>query len=333
MAKTFVQLYKWLVPGWLLWGDGDGVLRSLSELVDENVQRSRDGMTRRFPSYAAAAGDDEALTKLGKARGIPRGRAEAAEHYAARLVEWRYPRGHRVRGSAFALLTQVSEYFGGVQCWTVDANGTRHGRSAEGEDAVTYGQPWTWDDRPSSEWSRFWLVVDGSSFAAARSALGVGSIGQTGLTFDDVRAIRAMLEGRAWRPAGTQGVWLVLSLDPLLGPFVDTFDASFDASFGDDTFPVPNVTWQHWSRNDAGTQVAARDGAFRYLSLDPDYTSQYAGDATNFPAAMRMPTGAIYAGDGTSIPAAVPMLRGGTYVGDATNFPAAIPLVDDGDPL
>jgi hypothetical protein len=324
MAKNFVQLYRWLVPGWLRWGEGDGVLLSLSQLLDEYTMRLRDGIARRFPSYAADANDDVALAMIGKDRGIIRGRSETTEHYAARLVEWRYPRGHRVRGSAFALLTQISEYFGGVQCWTVDANGTRHARSAAGEEYFDYGSAWDWDDRPDEEVYRFWVVLDGSSFAGEQPDFGDptlwadagGTIGQTGVAAEDVRAMRRLMTGRAWRPAGTQPMWVIVTLTPILGT----------------TLPAPDATWKNWSRNVGGTQVATRSPLYRYWSLDPEHTSQYAGDPDNYPQEMEVAGLGSYSGSLDNFPATITLAGGVGYAGNPNSFPAYITLPDDGSP-
>lgn len=345
MAKNFVALYRWLVPGWLRWGEGDGILKSISQLIDEYVLRLRDGITRRFPSYAAAALDDDALALIGRDRGIIRGRNETAAHYAARLVEWRYPRGHRVRGSAFALLTQISEYFGGVQCWTIDANGTRHGRGPTGDEYFDYGHPWTWDDRPPSEWSRFWIVIDGSSFAAAHpdfgdpdlwgGALGTPgyTVGQTGVAFEDVQALRRLMSGRAWRPAGTQPMWVIVTLAPILGPFASPFDASFDDTFGDaPQLPTPDASWARWSKDAEGTRIASRSALYRYWSLDPDHTSYYAGDPSKYPQDIAVAGAGSYSGSLSNWPAAIMLAGGAEYAGSSSNYPAYIRLLDDGDP-
>ena len=117
-----------MVPAWLYSGDGGLVLQSLAQLQDDYAARARAALEMRFPSRAA----DDALAELGRDRAIPRGRTETSAHYAARLIAWRYPRGHRTRGSAFALLEQVSEYFGGILAKTRDVAGNVFTRTAAG---------------------------------------------------------------------------------------------------------------------------------------------------------------------------------------------------------
>lgn len=234
MANRFRTLYRHLVPGWLLGEgpetedndqrDGEKVLYSLSLMLDAISERLRLGLLARFPSYA----ENDALNLIGRNRGIPRGRSESRDHYAARLRAWRYPRGHRARGSAFALLEQVSEYFGGCRCYTIDVKGNKHERAADGTESYSYGNPWNWDGVWSSGQprTRFWIVVDlstaDSSFTEyppigdASWAVPVGSLERTcidGLTYSDGRALRRLVEPpRAWKPAGTRAEYVIYSL-------------------------------------------------------------------------------------------------------------------------
>ena len=341
VRKTFERAFRFLVPAWLTEGHGDAVLRSLTRQIDENVDRFREGLNARFPTRAVNTSG--ALELIGQDRGLIRGRAETAAHYAARLVAWRYPRGHRVRGSAFALLNQVSEYWGGVACQTIDANETLHERDEDGNERFEYGHSWTWD--VVAGWSRFWIVVDGSSFADEHPDLGdpdlwggaLGTsgytIGQTGVQFEDVQAIRRLLTGRAWRPAGTQPEWLVLTIDPLLSLGIRTFDETFEETFGDPQI-VPDASWAHWSKqNGSGVQVATRDPRCRYWSLDPEHNNTYAGDPDLYCVAMTMPGGGTYAGDPDTYPASLTLYDGSTYAGNPASFPAALRLPDDGDPI
>src|SRR6187455_2560539 len=109
MARTFRQLFRWLVPSWLAGEgattedepaehhDGEKVLLSLAVIKDAWLESLRQGLNARFPSR----GPETALALIGRDHGIVRGRDETAAHYAERLIAWRYPRGHRVRGSAY----------------------------------------------------------------------------------------------------------------------------------------------------------------------------------------------------------------------------------------
>ncbi len=238
-------------------------------------------------------------------------------------MRWRYPRGHRVRGSAFALLEQVCEYWGaGVSAYTIDASGNRYDRSVDGTETYTPGEPWDWDT--SDALGRFWLVIKGTPAAETPdfgdAALWGGelatpgyAVGMTVWTPDDTQAMRRLMQPPAWKPAGSRAMWIVVSLDG--------------------TEPTPNDAWEHWSENVAGVQVASRDSAFRYVSLTPSATSLYAGDPTLFAEESPLPDGTSYAGDPDSTAAwgAITLPDGSTYSGDPTSYPLSARLLDDGE--
>ncbi len=318
----FRDLYQYLVPAWLHNGQGGAVLYSLTALIDAQAQKARDSLTCRFPRRASASAN--ALT--GADRGIPRGRAETDAHYAARLVRWRWPRGHRTRGSAFAWLEQVAEYWGGLPVESVDASGNRFSRTAAGVESAAHGTAWTWDAEPAENWARFWGIIDGrGAFTAHPSnwddAYGGTwdpdsdfTIGQLGVLPGDADALRAMLTGRrAWKPAGTQAEWLIVLIDA--------------ASV------TPDATWARWSRVDeGGVRVETRSSSARYWRLR-DAVNTYAGDPTLWSGATLPGSGAYYEGDATSWPASADGPDGTTYTGDATSWPASALLPDDGDHL
>jgi len=271
MAYTFRKVMKWLVPGWAYSGEGAAKLDSWAWTLDDGVARLREGATARFPSYSA----DDALALLGDDRGIPRGRDETSEHYASRLLRWRSPRGHRVRGNAFALLEQVAEYWGIADSGTLrtyDCSGNIF-RLDGGVEYSSHGSAWRWDSRSAAEWSRFWLEItstlpgvtyapDFGDPALWGGALGTPgyAVGVVGATSADFQAMRDLLYGgHSWRPAGTQPEWLTLG-------------------FG--LSPEPAGAYEHWSLDNAGAREATRDGWFRYVSLDVAYNNTYAGDAS-----------------------------------------------------
>lgn len=307
MARSFRQLFRHIVPSWLIEGDGEAVLYSISLLIDAADERIRQGLNARFPSRTV----DSANELTGRDRGILRGRDEASAHYAQRLIKWRYPRGHRVRGNAFALLEQFSEYWGGVDCWTIDSNGNRHDRTADGVESYSYGNAWDWGD---GGLARFWVVLDLSATAAAQDDYGA-TWGQTGATYNDASALRGLMGGKhPWKPAGSRAEWVIVKLD------------------ASDPDPVPDDTWLHWSQNVAGTQTPTRDSAYRYWSLTPERNNVYAGDPDNFPETFLAIGGGTFDGDPTSFPTAITRTDGTPYAGNPDNFPALLRLVDDGDP-
>lgn len=323
MAFRFRDLARFLLPGnYTEEGtDGEKITYSLTRLVDAFYDIDRAGLEARFPSLAG----DSALALIGGDRQIPRGRAEASANYAQRLIAWRYPRGHRVRGNAFALLEQISAYFGGgFKLSTVDTHPLQYVREADGtESAATYGPPWDWDGPVAfGRWARFWIFVDGTNLITPTPdygdpALYGGSLGNTayalghgGVSADDVNAIRRLFRGRSWNPAGTRAEWAIVSFD------------------GSD--PAPDGTWGRWSKDDGtGNYVAARDPAFRYWALSPS-VNVYSGDPTLCPTSAYVAAlGSPYAGEPSSFPLTC-TTGAGTYGGDPTKFALSAKLVDDG---
>lgn len=325
MALTFRALFRWMLPGnYHAEGtDGEKVLYSFSLLVDAFDSINRERLTARFPSYAG----ESALALIGADRGIPRGRAETKEHYANRLIAWRYPRGHRVRGNGFALLEQISEYFGGgFAMHTEQTNGMQFVRAADGTESTTEVGGWDWDSLTVPDWltrwARFWIVIDGSSLITPTPDYGDPALyggghgdssyalGHVGISADDVNAIRKLFRGRAWKPAGTRAMWAIIS---------------FDGSQ-----PVPEGAWGLWARDDGfGNYEAARPSTFRYWALDPT-ALLYAGDPTKFPLSADMPGGGTYAGDPDSFPTSSALVSALTYTGNPASWPTSARLVDDG---
>lgn len=144
---TFRAIYKKLTAWWQHEGEGDLLLQALALVKDASLERMKAGLEARFPSLAGKS----AQALIGADRAIRRGRVESDATYARRLKKWRYPRGHRVRGNAFALLDQIWAYFAsddktGIYCWTIDAHGNRHTRDVDGTESYSYGNAWNWDD-------------------------------------------------------------------------------------------------------------------------------------------------------------------------------------------
>jgi hypothetical protein len=315
VARNYRQVVDYLTPAWLREGEGGAILYVLNLLLDVSSGKLRAGLEARFPSRAG----ESAAALIGQDRGLLRGRTETLEHYAARLAVWRYPRGHRVRGSAFALLTQLREYFGGGKAWSIDASGTRHDIDSDGVESYSYGGAWTWDSVAASEWGRFWVGLASDDLSEQPSfddpdlwgsAIGNPNytIGVQGLTTYDVTAIRGLLMGRAWKPAGTVAEWLILL----------------------DGTPTTDATYAQWSKTSTGVRVAARDSAFRYVSLDPDRNNTYAGDPTDYAAEVTMPDGSTYVGDATNWHATITMPDGSTYTPDSSVYDTQVLLPDDG---
>jgi len=315
--RSFRQLLRFLLPYWALDDEaGGGLSYSLAAMVDVQVERARSGMEQRFPSRAGPA----ALSLIGRDRLIARGRDETDAHYASRLAAWRYPRGHRVRGNVFALLEQVSEYFGGtLAMYGIDYSGNIRARAADGTESYSYGNTWDWGY--TSGWARQWLVIDGSTLfreqpdwgdaALWGGALGVAGtcIGIRGSSAEDWRAIERLLRGQhRWLPAGTQGEWLVVMLDG--------------------STPVPDSSWLKWGKLSGSDYIPARDPDGRYVAMRAALKN-YAGD-TDWANQSITSLGTID-GDPTDWPDTVTMPDGSEYTPDDTDFSATITLPDDGD--
>lgn len=224
---SFRKAFRKLVPSWLSTGDGELILATMGIVKDMFMDRLRQGLEARFPTRTGPS----ALALTGADRGIPRGRSETAAHYAQRLLRWRHPRGHKTRGSAFALLEQVSEYWGGMFCRTIDVAGNQFQRTADGVESVVHGLTWDWDGNGVAEHFRFWLVLypvpeteirawgtwDDMAllYPTIADAEAAGILwGQSGATFDDVKALGRLFKvPRPWKPAGTYTDYAVVVLE------------------------------------------------------------------------------------------------------------------------
>lgn len=320
--KALRKIFKFLVPHWLSAGEGELVLFSLAIIKDFYLERLRQGTDARFPTRSHAS----ALALTGKDRGIIRGKDEADACYAVRLVEWRYPRGHRIRGGAYALLNQASAYFGGdLFSATIDVSGNLNERLADGTETTTHSTAWDWDDTGKSpNWARFWLRLDLADIGVVAwpdfgdpdlwggdLCIAGTTIGFDGISSDDADAIRGLITAdRSWKPAGTRAEWVYTDLSGA---------------------PVsPDGTWLNWSKNTAGRQVATRPDSARFWSLSPAINNNYAGDATNFPSEIDMPDGTTYT-PSEVYSASITLPDGTTYTGNPAAFKSSIQLVDDGD--
>lgn len=321
--RNFRQIFKFLLPAHFTTGEGELVLIALSAVKDIFLTRIRAGLEARFPTKAGPSAN--ALT--GADRGIIKGRSETDAHYANRLVSWRYPKGHRVRGNGPALLEQIWEYFGGgFALNTEQHNAKQWHRAADGTETVATVGGWDWDSATledwNDKWARFWIVIDGTTLIEAAPDFGDAdlyggslgnsayAVGHTGVSADDVIAIRKLFRGRAWKPSGTRAMWAIVSLNG--------------------TTPNPEGAYERWARDDgAGNFEAARDTVNqRYWALDPT-AALYSGDPALFPISADMPGGGTYGGDATVFPASA-TFNGTVYAGNPALFPTSARLIDDG---
>jgi hypothetical protein len=322
--RRFRNIFRFLAPSWLTEGEGELVLFSLGLIKDAFVERMDQGVNGRFPTRSSST----ALALTGKDRGIIQGRTETNEHYATRLVAWRFPRGHRVRGSAFAVLEQISEYFGGTRVASIDVTGNYYEREADGTELPKDPtNTWNWDSTGKApNWARFWVLfypvpeVDTAEWPDFGDPLLWGgqlcvagtTIGQTNISEEDTKSIRRLFrKPTSWKPSGTRSEWLILAFDGVR--------------------PVPDATWLDWSEIVAGVQVRTRSADHRYWSLSPAINNTFEGRLANYCTSATLPDGTTDTGDLASYPTSTVLPDGSTFAGDEDNYPASVQLVDDGD--
>lgn len=231
--KLFRTIWRSLTPGWLQVGDGELVFFLLGLMKDAMAERARLTVLAAFPSTAP----EDALDLIGHDRAIPRGPFEDADSYRLRLRAWRYPLGHRIRGSARALLEQVSFAMRGTEYTTIDARGTRW---RAGDLAPTRGITWAWDAIPLfPRWGRYWIVVKSTAAKRTWGSVGTtwgaagGTWGSAGITAAEWAAVKTITSNArlGWTPAGRKANTLVVY-------------------FPGQAFPMPTGDWNAWPNRD-----------------------------------------------------------------------------------
>jgi hypothetical protein len=339
VASTIRTLAKYLLPARLLDDEAGGAFHwSLSALLDVFSERARNGMEQRFPSRAGPT----ALSWIGQDRLISRGRDETDASYAARLRAWRYPRGHRIRGSVFGLLEQIDAYFGGgLVLYGIDASGNIRHRAVDDTETYSYGNAWNFDSVAATEWARQWLVIDASGGGPLYPQLAWGdpllwdgawgtytdAVGIQGSTGSDWQAIRNLVVGQhRWLPAGTRAEWLIVAFDLADLTPDGTWDAWGEYYYDGTTL---RTYWQP-TRPDSSRWVALRDALLDYAGevTATSWASRMVTDVGSVTAPDTVTTTII--GDDTDFPTAIDLPGGNSVAGDPTVFDATIRLIDDG---
>ncbi len=233
--RRFRTIWKFLVPHWLQRGEGELVQWVEGLTIDAFLEACHQTAYLMLPSLAPS----DALAKIGSDRAIPRGFSEPEASYRRRLVRWRWPRGHRVRGNAPGLLEQIAVTFAELGVFqTIDARGTRY---THGTDAPERGVAWDWDGEAlTPNWGRFWVVIQPEG-AALWPSFDDGAWGDTvdgdegvclagsGIHAGQLAAIERLVQvGRlSWTPAGRRPIYLVVW-------------------FEGDTYPEPTGDWDEW---------------------------------------------------------------------------------------
>ncbi len=236
--RRFRNIWKWLVPGWLQKGQGELVQYTEGLILDAWAERCRQTAHLMLPDTAPS----DALERIGRDRSIPRGFNEPEESYRLRLRRWRFPRGHRVRGSAPALLEQIEATLDGTIHQTIDARGTRYTHGTEGAERSV---AWDWDAVAlTPNWGRYWIVVKSTgarwpSFAdgAWGSTIGGSSeicLAGSGIHPGEIATVERLTRaGRlSWTPGGRRSIYLVIWFDG-------------------ETYPAPDGTWDEWGNRPA----------------------------------------------------------------------------------
>jgi len=248
---TFRQTAWNLSPGRLRTYTAARLVYSFTGLpFDMIAQAAKESTAARFPEVCA----DDALPYHGRDRGIRRGMLEPAESYRARLLLW--IESWRGAGVGRAMLDQLAGFLipqeTRIRIWT--QVGVIYTREADGTFSIERASGWDWDGL-TSLWARFWVIID-SIDGVPWERDGTWNDGElwgddpsatwgSTATLEQVQAIRAIVED--WKPAASVCKNIIVSFD------LDAFDAGDPGSFPTDG------TWGHWSKNDGGAQVPARD--------------------------------------------------------------------------
>lgn len=260
MTTRYRRSLRFLGPSWLMTeGEGPFIERSIGKMMDAFMERTRQGLRARFPSYAP----ESALAPLGRDRRIIRGIDEPTASYSARLLSWLDD--HRVRGNPWKLLEQLRSYCqADVRVRTVDQRGNWFTIDRDGTKSYLLDQGnWDWDGAADSpNWARFWVIIyptsDGqpweiedtwgtSGLWGTGAHWGDGGVWGTTATPGQVGDIRSIVQ--QWSPIGTRCEWIIIAFD----------DASFDPAS-----PEPDGTWGPWSKISGGVAVPTRLSTARY---------------------------------------------------------------------
>jgi hypothetical protein len=223
--------------------------------LDTIAEATYQATIARFPELAP----EDALSAIGRDRGIIRGPLEPAESYRARLLLW--TTAWRGAGVGQAMLDQIAGYLTPqpvrLRIWT--QTGVIYTRELDGTLTIERAGPgvWNWDNQPDL-WARFWLIiysVDGVPWerdgtwdgAELWGGSPLGAWGCTG-SYSDMQSIRGIVDER--KPAASLCQSIIVAFDN------DVFDPA-DASP-----PLPDGTWgSYW---DCPSLAANRDARAIY---------------------------------------------------------------------
>jgi hypothetical protein len=201
--RTYRDTIREISPWWLRGRVLGSVLYAIAAQLDVLQDATIAGVKLRFPG----AYSYESLPLLGRDRRIRRGRFEADETYASRLLPWLDD--HQRRGGPYALLAQLHAHYAphnfGIELRYV--TGRNFVMALDG--TVTRGDvTWTPPGNPA-QWARWWLIyqwpdpVDDDGLWGDPGIWGDGGVWGSNLSPAEVRDIR--LVPREWNAAHAIG--------------------------------------------------------------------------------------------------------------------------------
>jgi hypothetical protein len=267
VIETFRQFFSGLVPAYLRARRGGTMLEAVGMALDDATQTLVEGLRASLPLLA----EEDALTRIGKDRKLPRLPTETKESYAYRLSIFRQLGRHSA--SQHGQLLSLQPYFlpgsrpmirivhqdgsGSIATWhTIDASGVY---------SVHHQSPsnWNWDQN-FTRWSRFWVIVYVDAEVGP-----VGAEWDDGCEWDDgtiwdgylnEAQIADMLELVNTPPTPhSVCAGIILARDP----------ASFDptgavTAIGDGTFTHPSGDWDRVVRTATGLPVRLATASYAY---------------------------------------------------------------------
>ena len=250
-------------PPWLtVTGESGQLGFALDIIKNAFVERARLGLLVRFPQQdpTGTPAPDDALAAMGRDRRIVRGLSETSKAYAARLLTWLDT--WATAGNPFTLMNQLAAYMGPLPMLrTVDVRGNWFTRNANGTQSALLAQAnWDWDGAADAlrRWSRFWVIIYPNGLWTTDGTWGDGgewgdgrSWGSTALV-SQVKTIQGIV--KAWKPAGTRCVNIILAFD----------NSSFTPTTARDGTGIPNGTWGTRATTVDGVAVPSRLSTARY---------------------------------------------------------------------
>lgn len=245
-----------LAPEWLLGAVGSTLIAIDGLLCDTLVEMGIQGAAADMPGI----GTPTAIPLIERDRRIRRGDWETIKQYAPRAAAWLD--SHAKGGLEKSLAAEVGAFYTGTgaRVRVVTNSGIWITREPNGE-IWKASYPWDWDGHPE-RWARYWVIVyapfpdDGTwgdhdsfwgdpdqTFGTSASASHCAKLKDVILTF---------------APGHTRCECVIIAYDP----------ASFDPLSAPGAPGFPDGTWQNWSKNVGGVQVANRLETARYFEIE-----------------------------------------------------------------